>query len=138
MPHDSCDVPECKEGHNFAYQGLKPQNSASSHQLDLHLIENLIYFDFVFALCYVVKMLLSCMSAAVLKLLVHSYSTVWLLAAELSMVVSGAGRMRTTRRSWATREATTEPAKASNHNALHMHDSRYRKEKKRLRVHLSA
>ena len=65
------------------------------------------------------------MSAAVLRLLIHSYSTVWLLAAELSMVFSGAGRMRTTRRSWATREATTEPAKASNHNALHMHDSRY-------------
>lgn len=63
------------------------------------------------------------MSAAVLKLSVHSYSRVWLLAAELSMVFSGAGRMRTTRRSWATREATTEPAKASNHSALHVHNN---------------
>ncbi len=96
-----------------------------------------LYFCFSFILFFVFfhtlrfKMLF--MPAAILELLVHSYSTVWLshsystvwrLAAELSLVVSGAGRMRTTRRSWATREATTEPAKASNHNALHMHHSR--------------
>ena len=49
MPHDSCTVPECKEGHDFAYQGLKPQSSASSHQLVLHLIEKLI--DFFLFLC---------------------------------------------------------------------------------------
>ena len=50
MPHDSCTVPECKEGHDFAYQGLKPQCSASSHQLVLHLIEKLIDF-FCFCVC---------------------------------------------------------------------------------------
>ncbi len=81
----------------------------------------MLFFVFFYLLGF--KMLF--MSAAVLRLLTHSYSTVWLLAAEVSLVFSGAGRMRTTRRSWTTREATTEPAKASNHNALHMHNNRY-------------
>lgn len=59
MPHDSCAVPECKEGHGFAYQGLKPQSSASRQQLWLHFAKSSpcifvslsFYFSFSFILC---------------------------------------------------------------------------------------